>query len=141
MSYFWYILLVVIIYLIYKRLFSPIYESFKKGKKMISELSVDDRHSNIQDMLSKQLKVFEGLKDDPDGMTKELSNFKPFKKKKGKKKKKQTKSDELKISKNKKKFEEKILKLSDHYKKNKKDIDNVLENIPQMKELYKHINF
>ena len=75
MSYFWYIILVVIIYLIYKRLFSPIYESFKKGKQMINDLSVDDRHSNIQDMLTKQMKVFEGLKDDPDGMANELSNF------------------------------------------------------------------
>ena len=66
------------------------------NSKMINDLSVDDRHTNIQDLLSKQAKVFEGLKDDPEAMIKEISNFKPFKKLKKKKKKKKNKKNKEK---------------------------------------------
>ena len=144
MKYIWYFIIILIIYSLYKRFVSPIYESFKKGTKMINDLSVDDRHTNIQDLLSKQAKVFEGLKDDPEAMIKEISNFKPFKKlKKKKKKKKNKKKKENKADIEKKKItlKEKMSKVSEKYNKHKKEIDKVLDSIPQMKELYKHIDF
>ena len=138
MSIIWCLLIILILYLVYKKWIAPLRETFNKSKQMINDLSVNDRNIHIQEMLQKQLQVFESLKDDPESFT-ETKKKEKKKKKKNKKKKKKFKRKNRDDTPH--EFQEKIEKLSDYYKKNKNQVDEILKKIPKMKELRDQIRF